>query len=78
MRGSKNFRQGWGGGPRQSDKKALFFGVFFLSPWLFYRSQMVNLFFKVLEGVEIFPGGPTFSRGGGGSNCLFPIETQIT
>ena len=60
---------------------------------------MVNLkknisFFKVSEGVHLFPGGggggggsnffqgvrvgPTFSRGGRGSNCLFPIETQIT
>ena len=29
--------------------------------------------------VQHFPGGPTFSRGGGGgSNCLFPIETNIT
>ena len=27
---------------------------------------------------NIFQGGPTFSRGGGGSNCLFPIETHIT
>ena len=30
-------------------------------------------FFKVPEGVQLFPGG-----GGGGSNCLFPIETHIT
>ena len=29
-------------------------------------------FFKVPEGVQHFPGG------GGGSNCLFPIETHIT
>ena len=36
------------------------------------------LFFKVPEGVQHFPGGPTFSGGGGGSNCLFPIETHIT
>ena len=37
-------------------------------------------FFKGQEGVQHFPGGPTFSRGGGGggSNCLFPIETHIT
>ena len=25
------------------------------------------------QGVQLFPGG-----GGGGSNCLFPIETHIT
>ena len=36
---------------------------------------MVNLkqklsFFKVPEGVQLFPGG-------GGSNCLFSIETHI-
>ena len=32
------------------------------------------------RGSNIFQGGggPTFSRGGGGSNCLFPIETHIT
>ena len=30
-------------------------------------------FFKVPEGVQHFPGG-----GGGGSNCLFSIETHIT
>ena len=46
---------------------------------------MVNFkeisFLKVREGVQHFPGGgggggPTFYRGGG-SNCLFPIETHI-
>ena len=37
-------------------------------------------FFEVPEGVQNFPGGggPTFSRGGGGSNCLFFIETHIS
>ena len=38
-------------------------------------------FVKVPEGVQLFPGGgggPTFSRGAGGSNCLYRIETQIT
>ena len=38
-------------------------------------------FFKVREGVKHFPvgggGGGNFYRGGG-SNCLFPIETHIT
>ena len=35
-------------------------------------------FFKVPEGVQLFPegGGPIFP--GGGSNCLFPIETYTT
>ena len=27
---------------------------------------------NIFQGVQLFPGG------GGGSNCLFPIETQIT
>ena len=75
MRGSRNFCQG---GPGQSDKKALttFFLSFFLVLSLFYRSQMDNFkenyHFKVPEGSKIFQGG------GGGSNCLFPIETHIT
>ena len=36
---------------------------------------MVN--FKENYHFSRFQGGPTFSRGGG-SNCLFPIETHIT
>ena len=64
------------------------------NPWgpmrgsrIFRQGVQVNLtkkalttFFKVPEGVQDFQGGggPTFSRGGGGSNCLFPIETHIT
>ena len=73
MHGSRNFRQG---GPGQSDKKALmFFFVFFLGLGLFYRSQMVNfkesIIFQGSRGGQLFPGG-------GGSNCLFPIETHIT
>ena len=43
-------------------------------------------FFKVPEGVQHFPGGGGGVQlfpgrgggGGGGSNCLFPIETHIT
>ena len=89
MRGSRNFRQGGGGGPGQSDKKisdVVFFTFYLFSPMssLFYRSQMV--IFKeiyhfsrfqrgsnIFQGVQLFPGG-----GGAGSNCLFPIETHIT
>ena len=36
-------------------------------------------FSRFQRGSNIFQGGgggPTFSRGGGGSNCLFPIETH--
>ena len=66
MRGSRNFHQGGGGGPGQSDKKAL--TTIFLVLSLFYRSQMVN--FKEIyrfsrrqmgsnffQGVQLFPGG---------------------
>ena len=58
MRGSRNFRQG-GGGPGQSDKKALttFFlvlSLFYSRKWLFQRKLS---FFKVPEGVQHFPGG---------------------
>ena len=37
-------------------------------------------FSRFQRGSNIFQGGggPTFSRGGGGSNCLNPIETHIT
>ena len=34
---------------------------------------MVN--FNKIYHFSRFQRGPTFSRGGGGSNCLFPIET---
>ena len=71
-----------GGGPRQSDKKSsdsVVFFLFFLVLGLVYRSQMVN--FKKKYHFQGSGGGPNFSRGvqlfpgGGGSNCLFPIET---
>ena len=35
-------------------------------------------FSRFQRGSNIIQGGPTFSRGGGGSNCLFPIETHLT
>ena len=49
---------------------------------LFYRSQMVNCieiyhFSRFQRGSNIFQVGPNFFQGGG-SNCLFPIETHIT
>ena len=34
-------------------------------------------FSRFQRGSNFFQWGPTFSRGGG-SNCLFPIETHIT
>ena len=62
-RGSRNFHRGWGGGegPGQSDKKAL--TTIFLVLSLFYRHQRNLSFFKAPDGVQFFPGGPTFSRG---------------
>ena len=78
MRGSRNFHQGGGGGPGQSDKKAL--TTFFFSPQLILQSQMVNFkenyhFSRFLRGFQHFPGGgggvQLFPGGGGGSNCLF-------
>ena len=74
----QEFSSGGGGGPGQSDKKSS------LVLSLFYRSQLVNfkegnwLISRFQRWSTIFQGGPTFSRGGGGSNCLFPIETHIT
>ena len=35
-------------------------------------------FFKVPEGVQHFLRGDQLFPGGGGSNCLLPIETHIT
>ena len=81
-RGFRNLRQG-GGDPGQSDKKKLLQRFFFFLVFsLFYRSQMVNYkeiyHFQgsrggsnIFQGVQLFPGG-------GGSNCLFPIETHLT
>ena len=91
MRGSRNFRQGWGGGvqvnltKKSSDNVFFFFFVF--SPQLILQKSnghfQRNLsFFKVPEVVQQFPGGvqlfPGGGGGGGGSNCLYRIETHIT
>ena len=73
MRGSRNFRQG---GVQVNLTFVLFFFVFFLSSayssevkWLISKKTII---FQGSRGVKLFPGG------GGGSNCLFPIETHIT
>ena len=84
----QEFSSGGGGCPGQSDNKScdnVFFCFCFSVLSLFYMIQKVN--FKESKKASIFQGssgGPTFSRGyqlfqrGGGSNCLFPIETHIT
>ena len=67
-----------GGGPGQSDKRAL--TTFFLVLSLFYsRKWLISKKTIIFQGSW---GGPTFSRGGGGSNffrgggfqLLIPIE----
>ena len=55
----------------------VFVFAFFLVLGLFYRSQMVN--FKEKYHFSRFRRGSKFFQGGGGGgNCLLPIETQIT
>ena len=68
MRGSRNFRQG---GPGQSNKKkkALTTFSFFFSPQLILQKSngqfQRNLsFFKVPEGVQLFPVGVKLNPGG--------------
>ena len=67
--------------PGQSDKKSTD-NVFFSPQLILQKSngqfQRNRSFFKVPEGVQHFQGGSNFVQGGGGSNCLFPIETHIT
>ena len=77
------------GGPGQSDKKSsdvfFFFFFFFVSPQLILQKsngqfQRNQSFLRFQRGSNIFQGGGVqlFPGGGGGSNCLFPIETHIT
>ena len=65
MRGSRNFHQGGGEGPGQSDKKAL--TTIFCPQLILQKSNgqfQRNLsFFKAPDGVQFFQGGPTFSGG---------------
>ena len=82
IRGSRNFRQMGGGGSTSIWQRSFFVFdfCFFLSPRLILQKsngyfQREISFFKVPEGVQIFPGG---GGGGGGGNCLLPIETEIT
>ena len=85
----QEFLLGRGGGASGSSgiKKAL--TMFFFFFFLFFRPQLILQnssgyfqrklsFSKVPVGVDYFPGVQLFPEGGGGSNCLFPIETHIT
>ena len=60
--------RGEGGGSGQSDKKAQL--ILQKSNAQFQRNLS---FFKVPEGVQHFPGGPTFSRGGGGAGVQLQL-----
>ena len=69
MRGSWNFRQG---GPGQSDQKSSDNVFLVLSSEIYHSTRFQR-------GSNIFQGeGANFFHGGGGSNCLFPIEIHIT
>ena len=74
MRGSRNFRQG---DPGQTDKKSSD-NVFFFSPQLILRKsngqfQIYLSFFKVPEGVQLFPGGVQLFPGGGGGPFAYSL-----
>ena len=56
------------GGPGQSTTSFLVLNLQ-KSNWFFSKKTIIY---------QDSRGGPTFSGGGGGSNCLFPIGTQIT
>ena len=67
-----------GGGVQVSLTKKALTTLFFFIPQLIYRSE-TGQFQRNLSCFKV-PGGPTFTRGGGGgvgSKCLFPIETHI-
>ena len=83
MRGSRKFcRGGVGGmgGSRSVCQKSsdIVFFLFFFSPRFFYSSQMVNFkeiyhFSRLQKGSNIFQGGPTFSRRGGGGPFAYSL-----
>ena len=79
----QEFSSGWGG-PGQSDKKSSDNRFFQSSAYFTEVKWFISKKTIIFQGSR---GGPTFSRevqlfpaggGGGGSNCLFPIETHIT
>ena len=81
MRGSRIFCRGGGGGPGQSDKKALttcfFFGFF--SPQLILQQSngqfQRNLsFFNSRGGPTFSRGGSNFFQGGGEVQLLIPYR----
>ena len=80
MRGSRNFHQGGGVQVsltiKSSDNVFFFFFVFLVLS--LFRSQMVNFkeiyhFARFQRGSNIFQGGPTFSRGGGGGPIAYSL-----
>ena len=81
-RGSRNFRQGGGGGVQVSLTKKALTTVFFYFTEVKWSISKKSFIFQGSRGGSTFifqgGGGPTFPGGGWGSNCLFPIETHIT
>ena len=85
MRGSRNFRQGGGGGVQvsltQNSSDNVFLLLFFLVLSLFYRSQMANFkeifqFSRFQRGSNIFQGGggvQLFPGGGGGGPIAYSL-----
>ena len=68
---------------KSSDNVFFLFFFYFLVLNLFYRIPVVTFkenyhFPRFQWGWTIFLGSNFFRMGGGGSNCLFPIETHIT
>ena len=71
------FEGGGGGGPGQSDKKALTtFSFSIFSPQLILqKSNLIpkkTIIFKVPEGSNFFQGRSNFFQGGGGVQLLIP------
>ena len=69
---------GGGGGGRLSSDDVSFINFFWVLSLVNFKE--IYHFSRFQRGSNIFQGGgggPTFSRRGG-SNCLFPVETQIT
>ena len=81
MRGSRNFRQGWGGGgPGQSDQKKSS-DVFFFSPQRILQKsngqfKKIYHFSRFKRGSNIFQGGgggSNFFQGGGGGPIAYSL-----
>ena len=72
-------RGGGGGGVQVSLTKKSSDNVFFLVLSVKWSISKKSIIYQGSRGGPTFSrGGSNFFQGGGGSNCLFPIETHIT